>query len=81
MAGVPLTELGRGVAVRSAPWSKSPITIKRSSFAKGTTPPHLRGYTERFAATARACASEARGLSGEARVRKMNSCISSRMGR
>lgn len=81
MAGIPLTELGRGVAVRSAPWAKSPVTLKRASFPKGTVPPHLRGYVERFPAVARQCAAEARGLTGEARIRKMNACVSARLGR
>ncbi len=77
MVGIPLSELKKKelIAHPSVEWSKKLLTIKRQSFPKGATPPHLIGYIFKKDGIPRECADRTNGLSGEARVRAMNSCV------
>lgn len=82
MAGIPLSQVGTAIVVSPGKmdWSKKSFILKTASFPKGSIPPHLRGRTEQFAAAARACAAETRGLRGSALVKARNACISKRLG-
>ena len=74
MAGIRISEIGRAIVYRSVPWSKSPISMKRESFPKGSVPKHLEKYL--LTSEPRTCASQTAGKAGSARVQAMNSCIS-----
>lgn len=80
MAGIPLNEMGNAIAYKSVPWANSQISIKRQSFPKGETPPHLRPFTDDLAQAARQCATQTEGLRGADRVRAMNGCVSQQLG-
>lgn len=74
MAGITLSEAGNAIVYRSVPWAHTIFSLKSQSFPKGAVPAHLMGYL--FTTEPRSCAAETAKLSGSARVRAMNSCIS-----
>lgn len=78
MAQIPISDIGRGVMVKS-PRRGSPY-LKRASYAKGVAPPHLAAYRDKFTEAAHACKGRASGLTGNAAVRAINSCIQEHLG-
>lgn len=76
MAGIPLSQAGDAIVYPSVPWSKRLFSLKTQSFSKGSVPRHLMPYLFKKGGDPATCARETADLSGAARVRGMNSCIS-----
>jgi len=76
MAGIPLKEAGNAIVYPSVPWSRKLFSLKTESFPKGAVPRHLLPYLFKKGGDPATCAKETVELSGAARVRGMNSCIS-----
>jgi len=81
MAGIRVSEIGRAILYKSVPWAKSPTSLKRESFPKGSVPPHLRDYLFKKGGIPAQCAKETEGLRGSARVEAMNACVSRLAGK
>ncbi|MFZ5986787.1 MAG: hypothetical protein ACOYWZ_06655 [Bacillota bacterium] len=79
MAAIPLSDLSRAIAYNSVPWAKQAMTIKRASFPKGVTPPHLAAYTDKFKEAVSACKAGIKKGQGAATVRGFNACISAKL--
>lgn len=77
MASIPLKDINRAVVVKGP--RKSAYYFKRASFPKGATPPHLRGYTEKFSKAASECKGAMAGLKGNEKVEAFNSCIAAKL--
>lgn len=76
MAGIALTEAGSAIIYPAVPWSRRLFSLKTASFPKGAVPRHLLQYLFKKGGDPATCARETAELSGAARVRGMNSCIS-----
>lgn len=76
MAGIPLTQAGNAILYNSVPWSRRIVSLKTQSFPKGAVPRHLMPYLFKKGGDPATCARETAELSGAARVRGMNACIS-----
>jgi len=76
VAGIALTEAGTAIVYPAVPWSRRLFSLKTASFPKGAVPRHLMAYLFKKGGDPATCARETAELSGAARVRGMNSCIS-----
>ena len=76
MAAIPLSEAGRAVLTTPVPWAKKTVVMKRASYPKGVTPPHLASYTEKFKSAVAECKSKIVRGQGAATVQGFNACIS-----
>lgn len=78
MAGINVREAGQAILYQSVPWAKSPTSLKKESFPKGAVPKHLAKYLFKKGGVPASCADETKGLSGVARIRAMNACVSAK---
>jgi len=81
MAGIMLAEAGNAIVYRSVPWAHTIVSLKTQSFPKGAVPSHLTGYLFKPGGVPATCARETSEMSGAARVRAMNSCVSKSLKR
>lgn len=58
---------------------KSAYYFKRASFPKGATPPHLKGYTEKFKDAVKGCSGVMAGLHGNEKVEALNACVAAKL--
>jgi len=76
VAGIPLTQAGNAILYNAVPWSHRIVSLKTQSFPKGAVPRHLMAFLFKKGGDPATCARETATVSGAARVRAMNSCIS-----
>jgi len=81
MAGIMLAEAGNAIVYRSVPWAHTIVSLKTQSFPKGAVPKHLMAFLFKKGGDPATCARETADLSGSARVRSMNACISRLKGK
>ena len=77
MAAIPLTDVGKAIFVTRP--RRGGVYLKRQSYPKGYSPPHLERFRENFTRAAKDCKTVMSGLRGNEKVNAFNTCIKGKL--